>query len=123
MGEKHVLYAKEQSSLKADIILQFPEHHILFYLFSAVTNLDGLVKILVNKSNLHVQQNGREFHTNEQEMRAFLGISYIMSINKLPTIESYWECGQFIGKKGIRNVMDRSRLEDILQSQFPHQPF
>ena len=50
--------------------------------------------------------------TNEQEMKAFLGINYIISINKLPTIKSNWKCGQFIGNEGIRNVMARSRLED-----------
>ena len=49
-------------------------------------------------------------------MRAFLGINYVMSINKLPTIISYWECGQYVGNKGIRNVMSRSRFEEILQN-------
>ena len=38
-----------------------------------------------------------------------------MSINKLPTIKNYWECGQFIGNDGIRNIMARSRFEDILR--------
>ena len=47
-------------------------------------------------------------------MKAFLGIDHVMSIDKLPTIKSYWECGQFIGKEGIRNIMARSRSEDIL---------
>ena len=49
-------------------------------------------------------------------MRAFLGINYFMSINKLPTIKSYWECGQYVGNEGIRNVMSRSRFEEILQN-------
>ena len=78
--------------MKADIIHHFPEHHIPFDVFSAVTNLDGLLKLLVDESNLYALQNGREFHTNEQEMRVCLGINYIMSINKLPTMKSYWEC-------------------------------
>ena len=49
-------------------------------------------------------------------MRVFLGINPVMSINKLPTIISYWECGQYVGNKGIRNVMSRSRFEEILQN-------
>ena len=57
-----------------------------------------------------------EFHTNKQEMRACLGINYIMSINKLHTIKSYLECGQFIDNKSIRNDMARSRFEDILRN-------
>ena len=117
-GKKHAPYTKEQCSLKANIIYQFPELHVPFDVFSDVTNLDGLVKLLVEESNLYAQQNGREFHTNKQEMRAFLGINYIMSINKLPTIKSYWECGQFIGNEGIRNVMSRSRFEDVLRNLY-----
>ena len=116
MGKKHARYAKEQCSLKADIIYQFQEHLIPFDVFSAGTYLDGFVKLLADESNLYAQQNGREFHINKQEMRAFLGINYIVSINKTPTIQSYWECGQFLGNDGIRNVMDRSRFEDILQN-------
>ena len=68
MEKKHALYAKEQCSLKVDIIFQFPEHHIPFDVFSAVTNLDGLIKVLVDESNLCAQQNRREFHTNEQQL-------------------------------------------------------
>ena len=82
--KKHTPYAKEKIGLKADVLDQFPEHHILF------DNLDGIVKLLVDKSNLQAQQSGREFHTNKQEMRAFLGINYIMFINKLPSIKNYF---------------------------------
>ena len=64
-GKSHAPYAKEQCSLKAYIIHLFPEHHISFDVFSAVTNL----KLLVDESNLYARENGREFHTNEQEMR------------------------------------------------------
>ena len=39
-----------------------------------------------------------------------------MSINKLSTIKGYWKCGNFIGNKGIRNIMVRSRFEGILQN-------
>ena len=44
------------------------EHHIPFEVFSAVTKRNGLVKLLVYKSNLLAQQNGRKFHTNEKEI-------------------------------------------------------
>ena len=82
--------------MKADIIHQFLECDIYFDVFSAVINFDRLGKLLDDEINLYAQQNGREFHTNEIEMRAFLGVDYTMSINKLPTIKSYWGCGQFI---------------------------
>ena len=65
---------------------------------------------------MYDQQNGREFHTNEQEMGAFLGIKYTMSIDKLLAIKIYWEFRQFIGNEGIRNVIARFRFEDILRN-------
>ena len=46
-------------------------------------------------------------------MRAFIRIMYIVSINKLSIIKSYWKCGHFIGNESIRNVLGRSRVEDI----------
>lgn len=60
----------------------FPEHHLTFNIFSAITNLDALVKIIIEQSNLIGKENGRGFQTNEEEM---------MTVNKLPTIASYWE--------------------------------
>ena len=72
----------------------------------------------------------------KKEIKVFLGINYIISINKIPTIKSFWECGQFIDNEGIRNVMGRSRFKEIsnfqktqkiekwqrLQSQIPYLP-
>ena len=48
-------------------------------------------------------------------------MNYIMSINKLPAIKSYWECGQFSDDGSIKNVMARSRFGDILRNlHFSH---
>ena len=38
-----------------------------------------------------------------------------MSINKLSTIKCYWRCCQFADNKGLKNVMARSRFEDIFR--------
>ena len=48
IGEKRTPYAKEQCSLRVNIIHQFSEHHISFDVFSAVTNLDGHIRHLVS---------------------------------------------------------------------------
>ena len=108
---------KQPCALEAEVITDpLPEHHTPFDIFLAVPDIENPIKLTVVESNLYAQQKGREFQTNEQEMRAFLGINYVMSINKLPTIKSYWECGQYVGNEGIRNIMSRSRFEDILQN-------
>ena len=103
--------------MEAEVTIDpLPEHHTPFDIFSAVTDIENLIKLIVVKSNLCAQQKGREFQTNEQEMRAVLGNNYVMTINKLLAIKRYWECGQYVGNEGIRNVMSRSRFEEILQN-------
>lgn len=42
-------------------------------------------------------------------MKAFLKIKYFMTISKLLS-KSCWECSQYIGNDGIRNVMSRLDL-------------
>ena len=99
---------KQPCALEAEVTIDpLPKPHTPFDIFSAVTDIENLIKLIVVESNLHAQQKGREFQTNEQEMRTFLGINYVMSINKLPTIRSYWECGQYVRNEGIRNVIRR----------------
>ena len=108
---------KQPCALEAEVTIDsLPEHHTPVDIFSAVTDIENLIKLIAVEGNLYAQQKVREFQTNEQEMRAFLGINYVMSINKLPTIKSYWVCGQYVGNEGIRNVMSRSRFEEILQN-------
>ena len=71
--------------------------------------------LLVSEGNYYVVENPT-IEKNLKEGSSKTEKDYIMSINKLPTIKSYWECGQFIVNEGIRNVMARSRFKDILQN-------
>ena len=84
--------------------LPFLDNHTPFDVFSVVTNLDRFPKLLVDQSNIYAQQNRTEFKNND-EMKAFLGITYFMAINKLPNIKSYWKCRQYVRNEGIRNIM------------------
>ena len=49
----------------------------------------------------------REFATNSEEIRAFLGINFIMSISKLPNVKCYSSAG---------NVMTKNRFMNVLQN-------
>ena len=51
-------------------------------------------------------------------MKAFLGINFIMSTNKLPSFEDYWSKHKCIGSEKIQNVMIRTRFQFILQSLY-----
>lgn len=64
MEKKTYFKSKEQSDLEAEVSHLFPEHYMPFDVFSAVTNLDALVKIIAGQNNFHAQQNDREFRTN-----------------------------------------------------------
>ena len=82
-------------------------------IFNKSVLLDELVDEVVFQSNLYAQQQGRMFQTNAAEIKAFLGINFVMSINKLPTIHHYWETDTYIGNTGIRDIMTRGRFKDI----------
>ena len=52
--------------------------------------MNELLEIIVTKTNRYTTQKGCNFETTEDEMKAFLGINFIMGINKLPSLEDYW---------------------------------
>ena len=55
-----------------------------------VMGMNELLEIIVTKTNRYATQKGRSFETTEDEMKAFLGINFIMGINKLPSLGDYW---------------------------------
>jgi len=65
---------------------------------------------------IYTQQNGRNFVSNIEEMKAFIGVNYFMALNPLPNIQLYWDGNHFIGNVGIQNIFTRSRFQEILQN-------
>ena len=81
-----------------------------------VANAQELIDHIVSETNIYAAQKGCNFLTNHDELKAFLGISYLMGINKLPLVANYWEVDYYIGNDGIKNVTTRQRFRDILQN-------
>ena len=52
--------------------------------------MNELLEIIVTETNRYATQKGRNFETTEDEMKAFLGINFIMDINKLSSLEDYF---------------------------------
>ena len=73
-------------TLEANVILDMENANPL-QIFEGTMKLNELVKIICHQSNFYAAQNGREFDTTPEEIRAFLGINYIMSISKLPNLK------------------------------------
>lgn len=69
-----------------------------------VINLNVLVEILVQQSNLYSQQNGRNFLISAKEMKAFNGVKYAMAVNQLPRIPMYWDRDHLVGNIDIQNI-------------------
>ena len=65
-------------ALEANVLLNILENINPLLIFEGNTNLNELVKHICDRTNLNVTQNGREFATNSGDIRAFLGINYIM---------------------------------------------
>ena len=75
-------------------------------IFELVTGLEELIDLIVARTN----------NADNNELKAFLGINYIMAISKLPTIAEYWRADKLIGNNVIQNTMIRNCFCEILQN-------
>ena len=50
--------------------------------FSLVTGLEELLELIVEQSDLYAHQNGRNFTVTKKELKEFLGVNFVMAINK-----------------------------------------
>ena len=85
-------------------------------IFSLATGLEELLELIVEQSNLYIHQNGRNFTVTKAELKAFLGINFVMTINKLAKIAEYWRVNNLIGNDGIQNTVIQNRFCEILQN-------
>ena len=101
---------------EAHVLLEIPENANPLLIFEGTTNLNELVKHICDQTNLYATQNGRNFALNPKQIRAFLGINYIMSISKLPNVKCNWSVVSYLSNDSVRNAMTRNRLVNILQN-------
>ena len=80
-----------------------------------IVNAQELIDHIVSETNIHAAQKERNFLTNHDKLKAFLGINCLIGINKLLSVASYWEVDHYIGNEWIKNVMTRQSFQDILQ--------
>ena len=76
------LQKKKQSNLN--------ERVCLIEGFSLVTGLQELLELIVEQSNLYAHENGRNCTVTKEEWKPFVGINFVVAINKLPMIAEYW---------------------------------
>ena len=88
--DKEKPMTKKECTLEAEVLVDLDHGSTPFDIFQTVTGMNELLEIIVMKTNRCATQKGRNFETTEDEMKAFLGINFIMGINKLPSLEDYW---------------------------------
>ena len=59
--------------------------------------LEELVELIVEQSNLYAHQNERNFTVTMEELKSFLGINFVLAINKLLMSAEYWRVDNLIG--------------------------
>ena len=79
-------HTQENCLLEGGIFYQFEESASALDIYDQVINLDVLIELLAQQSNLYSQQDRRNFLTNVEELKTFTGVNYIMPVNPLPSM-------------------------------------
>ena len=106
---------KKKCTLEAEVLIDLDHGSTPFDIFQTVTGMNELREM---ETNRYTTQKGLNFETVKNEMKAFLGVNFIMGINKLPSLEDYRSTDKCIGNEKIQNVTTRTRFQSILQN--PH---
>lgn len=58
---------------------------------------DDIIDSIVFQTNLYAVQQGKRYTpSNEKEIRTFIGINFIMGINKLPSYRDAWSTVPYV---------------------------
>ncbi|XP_049806796.1 piggyBac transposable element-derived protein 4-like [Schistocerca nitens] len=85
-----------------------------FVIFSSTIGLKDLVHdILIPESTRYAEQSCNAFSTNDDEIKAFLGMNLVMGYHILPPFRSYWATEPDLGVPYIAQIMPLHRFEEI----------
>ena len=104
---------KKKCTLEAEVLIDLDHGSTPSDIFQTVTGMNELREM---ETNRYTTQKGLNFETVKNEMKAFLGVNFIMGINKLPSLEDYQSTDKCIGNEKIQNVTTRTRFQSILQN-------
>ena len=74
-----------------------------------------MISLIVFQTNLYATQKGERYIlTTEKEIRTFIGINFIMGINKLPSYRDYWSTVPYLRNAYICRLMTVNRFGWLL---------
>ena len=103
-------------NLEAKILLNLSEKSNPLKIYEVTTDFSEIVQYICEQTNLYAAQNGRDFVTNPEEILAFLGINYILSISKIPNLKCEWSVESYFSNEGARNAMTKGNFMKIFQN-------
>ena len=87
--------------------------------FEKLINLDEFLHHLKLESERYAAQNGKTFEVSMDELRAFIGVNFLMRYHKLPYLRSYCETGSpSLSVNFVANVMTKERFKEILRNLY-----
>ena len=115
-GTKKVKVTKQQElDLALEIQPNLNETVLPIEMFYLMTDLEELLELIVEQSYLYAHQNVRNFTVTNKELNTFLGINFVMTMNKLSTTAEYWRVDNLIGNDGIQNTKIRNCFCEIFK--------
>ena len=85
--DKEKSMTKKECTLEAEVLVYLDHGSTPFDVFQMDT---GTNEIILTETNRSPTQVGRNFETTDTDTKAFLGINFIMGINKSPSLEDCW---------------------------------
>ena len=107
--KKETPVKRNACNLSSTVYLDVNKNSSPYEIFTKVLDWHALKALVADQTNLYAQQNGRQFVTNEEEINAFIGVNFIMAVNKLPCISDYWSTSSMTGNEAIKHAMTRDR--------------
>ena len=106
---------KECTNFIGEVFLDIDPLDNPLKVFENLINLDKSLHHITLESERYAAQNGKTFEVFMDELRAFIGVNFVMGYHKLPNLRSYWETGSSsLIVKFVVNVMERERFKEIL---------
>jgi hypothetical protein len=84
-----------------------------FDVYSETCMLETLVNLTVTESNRYAEQQGQEYETTSEEVKAFFGILLLMGYHCLPSTRNYWSTDDDLQVPFITKVMTLKRFEAL----------
>ena len=107
----------EKCQLNGEVLLDIHELDNPLKIFDKLINLNHFLGYFKSESERYASQKGINLEVSTDELRAFIGINFVMGYHKLPSLRSYWEIGNpSLTVNFIANVMTRDRFKEILSN-------